>query len=184
METNKERQAGQHKYLGSILSAGRLFIMLLWTIWNYKKDTSSQWVHLHSKNNHAVHAHLVVVSSLLDELVDYFLCLLVTFLLQVSDECVQMAWTVICLYNRLMSLNNPSYTCKHATACLKATPKDRVHRQSIRVFFLPSRSSVRVSANTSCALFSLTSPPVAKNRFSSALEASCVKQTLWLVLGV
>lgn len=158
--------------------------MLLWTIWNYKRDTSSKWVQLHSKKNQAVHAHLVLVPSLFDELVNYFLCLLVTFLLQVSDECVQMAWTVICLYNRLMSLNNPSYTCKHATACFKAIPKDGVLRQSIRILFLPSRSSVRVSANTSCALFSLTSPPVAKNRFSSALEASCVKEILWLILGV
>lgn len=58
------------------------------------------------------HTHLVVVSPLLDELVDYFLGLSVTFLLQVSDECVQMAWTVIRLYNRLMGLNNTSNTCK------------------------------------------------------------------------
>lgn len=62
------------------------------------------------------HAHLVVVSSLLDELVDYFLGLLVTFLLQVSDECVQMAWTVIRLYYRLMSLNYTGNTCKHTSS--------------------------------------------------------------------
>lgn len=58
-------------------------------------------------------AHLVVVSSLLDELVDYFLGLLVTFLLQVSNERVQMAGTVIRLYYRLMGLNDTSDTYKH-----------------------------------------------------------------------
>lgn len=63
------------------------------------------------------HTHLVVVSSLLDELVDYFLGLLVTLLLQVSDECVQMARTVIRLYNHQMSLNDKSNTCKHTRTC-------------------------------------------------------------------
>lgn len=58
------------------------------------------------------HAHLVVVSSLLDELVNYFLGLLVTFLLQVSDKCVEMAWTIIRFYYGLMSLNYTSDTCK------------------------------------------------------------------------
>lgn len=120
------------------------------------------------------HAHLVVVSSLLDELVDYFLCLLVTFLLQVSDECVQVAWTVICLYNKLVSLNDTSNACKCTAAHLKATPKENVHRPSIVGVFSPSSSSVRVSANTSSALLSPRSPPVAKSRFSSALAASCV----------
>jgi len=57
-------------------------------------------------------SHLVVVSSLLDELVDYFLGLTVTFLLQVSNEYVQMARTVVCLYYRLMSLYNTSDTWK------------------------------------------------------------------------
>lgn len=66
------------------------------------------------------HAHLVVVSSLLDEPVDYFLSLSVTFLLQVSDECVQMSWTVIRLYNYLMSLNDASNTCEH-TNILEST---------------------------------------------------------------
>ncbi len=49
-------------------------------------------VQAHSKNNHSVlfrcYAYLVVVSPLLNELVNYFLGLFVTFLLQVSDECV------------------------------------------------------------------------------------------------
>lgn len=67
-----------------------------------------------------------MVSSLLDELINYFLCLLVAFLLQLSDECVQMSWTVICLYNRLMSLNDASDACKHTAAHLKATQKENL----------------------------------------------------------
>lgn len=59
------------------------------------------------------HAHLVVVTSLLNELVHYFLCLLVTFLLQVSDERVQMAGAVIGLYDRLMGLDHTSDTWRH-----------------------------------------------------------------------
>lgn len=73
-------------------------------------------------------AHLAVVSSLLDELVDYFLCLSVTFQLQVSDECVQVAWTVICLYNRLVCFNDTCNACKRTAAHLKATPKENTHR--------------------------------------------------------
>lgn len=65
------------------------------------------------------HAHLVLVTSLLNELIHYFLCLLVTFLLQVSDECVQMAGPVIRLYDRLMGLNDTSNTWRH-----KATPSE------------------------------------------------------------
>lgn len=61
--------------------------------------------------------HLVVVSSLLDKLVDYFLSLTVTLLLQVTDERVQVAWTVVRLYDGLMSLNNTSYPCKHKPTC-------------------------------------------------------------------
>jgi len=59
------------------------------------------------------HAHLVVVSSLLDELVDYFLGLLVTLLLQVSDKCVEMPRAIIRLYYGLVSLNYTSNTCQH-----------------------------------------------------------------------
>lgn len=44
------------------------------------------------------------------------------------------------------------------------------------VVFSPSSSSVSVSANIIGALFSPRSPPVAKIRFSSALEASCVRK--------
>lgn len=58
------------------------------------------------------HAYLVVVSSLLDELVDYFLSLSVTFLLQMSDQSIQMSWTVIRLNNYLMSLNDAGNTCE------------------------------------------------------------------------
>lgn len=134
------------------------------------------------RNNHMMllrrHSYLVVVSSLLDELVDYFLGLFVTFLLQVSNECVKMTWTVICFYYRLMSLNDTSNACKH-------TPQQhfsgaysiiKTKQQNTRPVFLPSSSSVRVSANMSSALFSPKSPPVAKSRFSSALEASCVNE--------
>ncbi len=124
-------------------------------------------------------AHLVVVSPLLDELVDYFLGLLVTFLLQVSDERVQMARTVIRLHYRLMGLNDTSNTCKHTathqwSSKQKKKTKENAQRQrEHQACFSPSSSSVRVSANTSSALFSPRSPPVAKSRFSSALEASC-----------
>lgn len=79
--------------------------------------TGLQCVQVCSKNNPIMklsrHAHFVLVSSLLDELVHYFLRLSVTFLLQVSYECVQVARTVIRLYNRLMSLDDASNTCKH-----------------------------------------------------------------------
>lgn len=93
--------------------------MLLWTIWNWRS------IKVHSVYRYAVkiimqlwcHTHLVVVSSLLDEFVDYFLGLLVTLLLQVSDERVQMARTIICLYNHQMSLDDKSNTCKHTRTC-------------------------------------------------------------------
>lgn len=57
-----------------------------------------------------------MVSSLLDEPVDYFLGLAITFLLQVSDERVQMAWTVVRLYYWLMGLHNASDTCERKPA--------------------------------------------------------------------
>lgn len=56
--------------------------------------------------------HLVEVFSLLHEFVNYFLGLTITLLLQVSDECVQVAWTVIRLYDRLVRLNDTSDACK------------------------------------------------------------------------
>lgn len=61
-------------------------------------------------------------------------------------------------------------------ACKRQQNKN-VHKWDVWVVCSPSSSSVRVSANTSGALFSPRSPPVASNRFSSALDASCVKQT-------
>lgn len=97
-----------------------LFIMLLWTTWNYRTDSGSQGGQGMQEKQpcRPHHAHLVVVTSLLNELVHYFLCLLVTFLLQVSDECVQMARPVIRLYDRLMGLNDTSNTWRHkATRC-------------------------------------------------------------------
>lgn len=116
----------KHKYLGSILSPGTLFIMLLWTIWNYRRNSRHIGGRCVCDKNKQVlqftcHADLVVVSSLLDELVDYLLSLLITFLLQVSDECVQVARTVVRLYNRLMSLNNTSNACKRTPTynCIK-----------------------------------------------------------------
>lgn len=60
--------------------------------------------------------YLVVVSSLLDELVDYFLGLSVTFLLQVSDESVQMTRAVIRLHYGLMGLHDTGDTCRHMAA--------------------------------------------------------------------
>lgn len=57
--------------------------------------------------------HLVVVSSLLDECINYFLRLLVAFLLQVSDECVQIPGSIICLHNGLMRLNDESDACEY-----------------------------------------------------------------------
>lgn len=78
------------------------------------------------------HAHLVVVSSLLDELVDYFLSLSVTFLLQVSDECVQMAWTIIRLHYGLMSLNHTGNTCKHTFKHERSPGNTHTHTQSHR----------------------------------------------------
>lgn len=51
--------------------------------------------------------------------------------------------------------------------------------------FSPSSSSVSVSANISRALFSPRSAPVASSRFSSALEASCVRvcESKWHIVA-
>lgn len=57
--------------------------------------------------------YLVVVSSLLDECINYFLRLLVAFLLQVSDECVQISRSIICLHNGLVGLDDESNACKY-----------------------------------------------------------------------
>lgn len=122
------------------------------------------------------HPDLVLISSLLDELVDYFLGLFVTFLLQVSDECVQMTWTVIGFYYWLMSLDYTSDACKHTATIQRSPLHHKYTTTEYQACFLPSSSRVRVSANTSSALFSPKSPPVAKSRFSSALEASCVNE--------
>lgn len=118
-----------------------------------------------------------MVSSLLDELVNYFLSLFVTFLLQVSDERVQMSRTVVSLHYRLMSLNDPSNACKHTKTLVESTPSYKAQQtQDNRPIFSPSSSNVSVSANISSALLSPKSPPVAKSKFSSALEASCGKE--------
>lgn len=116
--------------------------------------------------------NLVVVSSLLDECIYYFLSLLVAFLLQVSDECVQIPRSIICLHNRLVCLNDESNACKYKPLACK-TQQRKVHNGSAAVWFCsPSSSSVSVSANTKGALFSPRSPPVASSRFSSAFDAS------------
>lgn len=65
------------------------------------------------------HTDLVVVTSLLNELVHYFVRLLVTLLLQVGDECVQVAGAIICLHYRLMRLDDPGDTCR-----CRATPSE------------------------------------------------------------
>lgn len=39
----------RHTYRGSIFSAGMLFIMLLWTTWNYRTDSGPQGVHVCKK---------------------------------------------------------------------------------------------------------------------------------------
>lgn len=123
---------------------------------------------------HRRRSNLVVVSSLLDELIDYFLGLFVTFLLQVSDECVQMTRTVIGFHYRLMSLNHTSDAWKQTLTLEWSLLHHKNKKLNIGPVFSPSSSSVRVSANMSSALFSPKSAPVAKSRFSSALEASYV----------
>lgn len=78
------------------------------------------------RSRRAHRAHLVVVTSLLNELVHYLLCLLVTFLLQVSDERVQVAGAVIRLHDRLMRLNDTSDTCRHGAAPSEGQARERL----------------------------------------------------------
>ena len=47
-----------------------------------------------------------MVVSLLDELVDNLLSLAVTLLLQVNDQGVQVAWTIVRLHNGLVALHD------------------------------------------------------------------------------
>lgn len=61
-----------------------------------------------------------MVSSLLDKLVDDLLSLTVTLLLQVTDERVQVAWTVVRLHDRLVSLDDTSDPCKHIPTCRRS----------------------------------------------------------------
>lgn len=63
-------------------------------------------------------ADLVVVTPLLDEAVHYLLGLLVTFLLQVGDERVQMSGPIVRLHYRLMRLDDTSDTwTRRAAPC-------------------------------------------------------------------
>lgn len=69
-------------------------------------------------------AHLAVVAPLLNELVHYFLCLLVTLLLQVCDERVQVAGAVVRLHDGLVRLDDAGDTCGHRAAPCGGNPEE------------------------------------------------------------